>query len=254
MIRISALKMQASKTLKNYAVSCSICIIVCTVSLLCWRNIHMIVFSDVVRDRKHEALHEIKSFFNHESRTSVCRNSIQGKDLISDSRGYVCSRHSVDLTSHCCSLTKTMNQNSLNDLIPLDDIIQNRSFVNLGSNAETVLFEQFDCSSCIAADGCCQKYEYCISCCLKPENLQRYLGLYLSIPAYRKKKLLGLTTYRERPDYFDYCRHVCRTSSLSVQSENSYRGFHNYCYSQKKSTLERLSVNSDWAGYFGMKK
>lgn len=68
---------------------------------------------------------------------SSCRNSIQGKTLIVDDEGYVCSRIEL-LNNGCCKLT-----------------LQSK---------------QYDCDSCIF-DGCCSVYEYCVSCCLNPNKV-----------------------------------------------------------------------------------
>ncbi|EEB14029.1 conserved hypothetical protein [Pediculus humanus corporis] len=80
------------------------------------------------------------------SKMVTCRNSVQGKVLIVDDRGYVCSRSDL-LSSGCC---------------------------NTGSENT----KKFACDTC-KDNGCCSIYEYCISCCLHPDKkgvLQNVLG------------------------------------------------------------------------------
>ena len=77
----------------------------------------------------------------------TCRNSVQGKVLIVDDRGYVCSRSDL-LSSGCC---------------------------NTGSDNT----KKFACDTC-KDNGCCSIYEYCISCCLHPDKvLSKFLSQFL---------------------------------------------------------------------------
>lgn len=61
-----------------------------------------------------------------------CVNSVQGKELLVDSRGAVCDRQDVDADSGCC----------------------------------TRQLERLSCRSCRHDLRCCHSYEYCISCCI----------------------------------------------------------------------------------------
>ena len=183
------------------------------------------------------SIDEIGLFFHPLTRTPICKNSKQGRDLICDSRGHVCSRHDVNQTDQCCSplVSVTVNNGGeYNQNSPTKRIHKDTS----KNVVEAV--KPYDCTQCLPENNCCQEYEYCISCCLKPQNLQRNFAHYLSIPVLQSKKDI---------DYFDYCGYVCRTSSLSVQNENSYRGNHNHCFSQKKSPIEKLPINSDWSSF-----
>lgn len=63
-----------------------------------------------------------------------CRNSVQGKVLIADDRGFVCQRKDVNVATGCCR-----------ENLP-----------------ET---HQYHCETCLDT-GCCAIYEYCISCCM----------------------------------------------------------------------------------------
>lgn len=71
------------------------------------------------------------------SRPDKCRNSIQGKILIVDDEGYVCTRSNL-LNNGCCRL-----------------------------NEQSV---QYDCDTC-NDKGCCSDYERCVSCCLNPDKV-----------------------------------------------------------------------------------
>ncbi|KAG0605438.1 hypothetical protein M758_9G059100 [Ceratodon purpureus] len=62
-----------------------------------------------------------------------CNNTVQGRYLLSDSRGYVCSIMEVNPATACCP----------------------------GG-------EQFSCQGCNTGTQCCDSYEYCVSCCLNP--------------------------------------------------------------------------------------
>ena len=254
MSMISIFVGRTCKMCKSFAANSSICFIVFAISLLCWRNIQIAVSSNVAKDVEHKMLTDIRKSFKIDGIKSACRNSVGGTQLISDDRGYVCSRHNLDPTSSCCLPLITMHKSTQDDSSLSKEHNKNPSSTSVKGNQHIVLSRQFECSSCIIPDGCCHQYEYCISCCLKPENLQKHLNLYLSIPVLQQKVSTSSAIHRDRPDYFDYCKHVCRTNSLSVQTENTYRGFHNHCYSQKKSTLERIPANSDWTGYFRPKK
>ncbi|XP_063225045.1 SREBP regulating gene protein isoform X1 [Bacillus rossius redtenbacheri] len=116
-------------------------------------------------------------------KVTTCRNSVQGKVLIVDDRGYVCSRTDV-LSSGCCD---TRSQTT----------------------------KRYSCETC-KDNGCCTIYEYCISCCLHPDKavLQGVLG---------KASETFNVLFASVSDHFELCLAKCRTSSQSVQHENSYR-------------------------------
>lgn len=117
------------------------------------------------------------------TKISSCRNSVQGKVLIADDKGYVCFRHDV-LSNGCC-------------------------------NVDASSASRYNCESC-HDNGCCSIYEYCISCCLQPEKkalLQKILG---------KASETFNILFASITDHFELCLTKCRTSSQSVQHENSY--------------------------------
>jgi len=120
----------------------------------------------------------------------TCRNSVQGKLLIADDRGYICSRSEV-LANGCCNV----------------------------DNAQ-----RYNCDTC-KENGCCAIYENCISCCLDPQKktlLQELL----------EKVERSSVLFSSVNDLFELCLSKCRTSSVSVQHENSYiDSKYKHCYS-----------------------
>jgi len=144
----------------------------------------------------------LEDFNNNETKTkpSFCRNSVQGKALIADDKGYVCNRQNV-MPNGCCK-------------------------------PDSEGTKHYSCETC-QNNGCCSIYEYCISCCLQPEKkevLQDMLG-----KAAGSLNLL-LTSVS---DHFELCLTKCRTSSQSVQHENSYRNPRaKHCYGESPPPLE----------------
>ncbi|UYV84713.1 C12orf49 [Cordylochernes scorpioides] len=124
---------------------------------------------------------------------SSCRNSIQGKFLITDDKGYVCSRHQV-LRNGCCSSLSARNK-------------------------------RYECNTCNPEIHCCKIYEYCVSCCLDPEK-EILLKDFLAKTNLRQ-------TYESVKDKFEFCLLKCRTSSKSVRIEHVYKDPNaKYCYGE----------------------
>ena len=67
----------------------------------------------------------------------TCRNSVQGKTVLADDKGYICPRDDI-LGNGCC-------------------------------NVNSSLTERHSCQYCDSVTSCCDQYEHCISCCLRPE-------------------------------------------------------------------------------------
>ncbi|XP_020285976.1 UPF0454 protein C12orf49 homolog [Pseudomyrmex gracilis] len=154
-----------------------------------------------------------------------CRNSIQGKGLIVDERGLVCSRHEV-LPNGCCTIEQTQ-QNK-------EDAVIKR--------------ERYSCKTC-NLQGCCTIYEYCVSCCLNPNKsiLQMRGRKDVNLIFLKVRKDEGETRTR-RTDRFQICLAVCRTSSFSMRSvhENTYKDpLAKHCYvSQSLNSHQRRNINS----------
>lgn len=70
--------------------------------------------------------------------TTTCRNSVQGKNLLVDDRGFVCSLTNI-LWTGCCN-TEIDNQ------------------------------IQYSCDTC-SENNCCSVYENCVACCLHPNKV-----------------------------------------------------------------------------------
>jgi hypothetical protein len=182
---------------------------------------------------------------------SVCKNSAQGMSWITDSKGFLCNRNDVDQITGCCirSKKKTVEEIRVNEKVTIEKSDRSKYESDYGISA----LRQFDCSHCIPKYGCCEDYEHCISCCLKPENIRKHLKSYMNMPAIQRIVKSNSDSLKHL-DNFEYCRSACRTSSSSVQSENTYRGSHNHCYGLKQAPLERIPVSSDWTGYLRLKE
>lgn len=136
------------------------------------------------------------------TKTFSCRNSVQGKLLIVDERGYVCTRN--DINQRDCCDTKSASSS------------------------------RYNCSTC-KPNSCCVLYEHCISCCLHPEK-QPLLQRVLQQARESVDKL-----FESVSDHFELCLAKCRTSSRSVQHENSYRDSKaKHCYGEDPPDLQMV--------------
>ncbi|NXS24897.1 CL049 protein, partial [Mystacornis crossleyi] len=111
---------------------------------------------------------------NSSQLSNQCRNSVQGKLLITDELGYICERKDL-LVNGCCN-------------------------VNVPST------KLYSCDSCLP-NGCCSIYEYCVSCCLQPSK-QHLLERFLNRAAIAFQNL-----FMAVEDHFELCLAKCRTSS-----------------------------------------
>ena len=123
----------------------------------------------------------------------TCRNSVQGRTVLADDKGYICPRSEI-LGNGCCNLNSSLT-------------------------------ERHVCWECETETQCCGQYEHCISCCLRPDQrdtLQKILSL-----AAQTNNVLFVSV----SDHFELCLAKCRTSSDSVQHENTYRNKERkYCF------------------------
>uniref|UniRef100_A0A8C4LV61 SREBP regulating gene protein n=1 Tax=Equus asinus asinus TaxID=83772 RepID=A0A8C4LV61_EQUAS len=128
-----------------------------------------------VRDHDQPIPWKVQFNLGNSSRPSnQCRNSIQGKHLITDELGYVCERKDV-LVNGCCD-------------------------VHVPST------RQYSCDGCLSS-GCCSAYEHCVSCCLQPSK-QLLLERFLNRAAVAFQNL-----FMAVEDHFELCLAKCRTSS-----------------------------------------
>lgn len=113
--------------------------------------------------------------------TDNCENSIQGRDILVDDKGFVCPRDFLTPAGCCANNSR-----------------------------------RYVCESC-QRNGCCAVYEHCVSCCLQPEKL----------PILKRSVLRTSNSFHNLfssvTNLFQFCLAKCRTSSLSVVHENSYR-------------------------------
>ncbi|XP_042462029.1 uncharacterized protein LOC122045744 isoform X1 [Zingiber officinale] len=77
----------------------------------------------------------------------VCRNTVQGRYLLSDDNGYVCTALSVNSWTRCCPSKG----------------------------------DRFSCQGCNLVSHCCNSYEYCVSCCLDPSRTEKAMALKVKI-------------------------------------------------------------------------
>ncbi|KAL6660695.1 hypothetical protein ACP70R_001730 [Stipagrostis hirtigluma subsp. patula] len=99
----------------------------------------------------------------------MCRSTVQGRHLITDDNGYVCSALAIDPWSHCCPETGA----------------------------------RFSCQGCKLDLQCCNSYEYCVSCCLNPSKTKIEDVLKLKVA-----KPVTAGTYRSVFDFcMGRCRH-----------------------------------------------
>ncbi|XP_049644821.1 SREBP regulating gene protein isoform X2 [Suncus etruscus] len=131
--------------------------------------------------------------------SNQCRNSVQGKHFITDELGYICKRKHL-LASGCCDVRVPSTR-------------------------------QYSCDGCLPS-GCCGTYEHCVSCCLQPGK-QLLLERFLNRAAVAFQNL-----FMAVEDHFELCLAKCRTSSQSVQHENTYRDpVAKYCYGESPPEL-----------------
>ncbi|XP_011861630.1 PREDICTED: UPF0454 protein C12orf49 homolog isoform X2 [Vollenhovia emeryi] len=155
--------------------------------------------------------------------TQTCRNSVQGRGLIVDDHGVVCSRHEV-LANGCCTIEQRQTP-------------KNEESLFMGRR------ESYSCKTC-NSQGCCTIYEYCVSCCLHPDKQIRSRKDLLSGSA-KIQKDVGKTPIRN-PDRFQFCLASCRTSSSSVRHENTYKDpLAKYCYNSQRHRRNINSLNNN---------
>ncbi|EAT37032.1 AAEL010931-PC [Aedes aegypti] len=139
-----------------------------------------------------------------------CRNSVQGKALIVDDRGYVCTRFEL-LWTGCC-------------------------------NVEVESTKLFHCDTC-QSSNCCAIYEYCVSCCMHP-NKRPLLERVLAKATGRQ-----IAVYATVNDQYELCLTKCRTNSHSVQNENKYRDPKlKHCYGETEEQLTAPNSRNSASG------
>jgi hypothetical protein len=120
------------------------------------------------------------------SREPRCENTVQGRLIVTDITGAVCSR--ADITSNgCCG-------------------IDDHNHV-----------QHDTCATCRTDMECCTSYEYCVACCLRHHDQ----SLNTSLPPTTSTSLTFNATIitrhtRYSSTLFGQCLGTCRTSSKSI--------------------------------------
>lgn len=85
--------------------------------------------------------------------------------------------------------------------------------------------KRYSCETCNNFN-CCKIIEYCISCCLNPNKkslLQKVLSQQSALLSLNANRGNAQALFASVSDIFELCVAKCRTSSQSVQHENSYK-------------------------------
>ncbi|XP_042027906.1 uncharacterized protein LOC121775026 [Salvia splendens] len=132
-----------------------------------------------------------------------CKTTVQGRFYLADDNGYVCDAFSVDPRSRCCP----------------------------GRG------DQFSCQGCNIVSQCCNSYEFCVSCCLHPQMINKELASNVQIAKPVTAGIYG--------NIFDYCAGRCRHNSESVifqVHENAYMSEFHHCFSIPTNSSESSST------------
>ena len=177
-------------------------------------------------DRRVHNFNDILDNNNNEVDGS-CKNSVQGKVLIADDRGFVCQRKDLQNTG-CCDHTSASSKRFVTEIC-----------CQIDSNCSQLL-HRYSCDTCSPSSHCCAIYEHCISCCMDPSKKELLSKVMNGAPG--PGSAAGFfssssVVYASLDDHFDFCLAKCRTSSHSVQHENSYRDPKmKHCYGETVST------------------
>ncbi|KAL9644349.1 hypothetical protein ABK040_005808 [Willaertia magna] len=169
------------------------------------------IFDDLIQNRD-EKKENIKSKLLRDSvlskslddkNTNVkCRNTVQGPNFITDSRGYICSILHVDPKTQCCRLDIDLVKAKSEGLPPV---------------------ERYSCKTCNDQMKCCNSYEFCVSCCMDIDKREELIEIYNE----RKNEKL----FKGVKTVFEFCSTRCRTTSKSVQNENRFKDSnYKYCF------------------------
>ncbi|XP_039125065.1 uncharacterized protein LOC120261293 [Dioscorea cayenensis subsp. rotundata] len=139
---------------------------------------------------------------------NACRSTVQGRFLISDDKGYVCTSLSVDPWTRCCPEAG----------------------------------EQFSCQGCNLVSRCCNSYEYCVSCCLNPSKTQEELAVKVKIA---KQETAG--TYSSVFDFCaGRCRH--NSASVVHENAYASDSHHCFSLDSNSTRITRLNSPARLAG------
>ncbi|KAK3119914.1 hypothetical protein QOZ80_9AG0677670 [Eleusine coracana subsp. coracana] len=139
----------------------------------------------------------------------MCISTVQGRHLISDDNGYVCSALSFDPWSHCCPITGP----------------------------------RFSCQGCKHDLQCCNSYEYCVSCCLNPSKTKKEDVLKLKVA-----RPLTARTYTSVFDFcMGRCRHsstsVVHENAYASDFHHCFSVRQNSTGSSESNSVRFLGIN-----------
>lgn len=161
-----------------------------------------------------------------------CRTvDAHGTGRLVDSAGQICTYEDMISKTGCC---------------PSSGGEGKRNFQASAAEMGTVRFGRHTCTGCDQETGCCVSLDVCISCCLHPESLDQAALTFTGDAGTLSP--VQLFVYRDlwaAGRQFEYCSYRCRTSSGSVQHENSYRGGQRYCFDVFEAPMQLPTVNSD---------
>lgn len=174
---------------------------------------------------------EVTSFSpneNNSSKQKLCRYTVSGHDLVTDSRGYTCTLSQLNTKTMCCMQSNQVaNMSKQNEITRKQNTNPQNDQVKGTKESSSFETKRYSCDSCNPDYQCCETYEYCVSCCLRPEMLSQVEKLYVKYQ--KEKKLL----YSNTQTVFQFCATRCRTNSNSVMNENRYRTKLKHCYGPK---------------------
>lgn len=120
----------------------------------------------------------------------TCRNTLLGPYAFTDDKGVLCRADDLDRKTGCCRRG-----------------------------------EKNDCATCSLRDRCCDGYEACVSCCLRPgHGAEERLPHVYRVPG---RKSTGAWSTA-----FELCAAVCKTHRYSTAHENSYISPRHHCFSK----------------------
>jgi SREBP regulating gene protein len=182
---------------------------------------------------------------SHDASVSKCRHTEQGRQVVVDDRGNVCSKWDVHVHTGCCLLANTsalvwqQTCHACTDVFSLvadDHYHDDRHGGDVPDlskirDANEKYLQSIERKKKKAHGGvvvvnndsddddrpmCCAQYEVCVSCCMRAEYrplLRRLLERLLAV----EHRL-----YVDVRDAYDLCTKNCRTSSYSVLFENAF--------------------------------
>jgi len=155
-----------------------------------------------------------------------CRNTVQGKNWITDSRGVMCEVFDVDPETMCC--IESPSQISDHRDLPENHQGGSATFATFHTSPSSA--KKHNCETCQSETSCCQVFENCVSCCMKDLNRARQVYADLIESSQRENDEETFKLYHSVHTQFEFCQTRCRTNSKSVVNENKYRSTFKHCF------------------------